>query len=176
MNVSGWQKPLAGKSKIQHILKGKKVSESRLTLTQLMGVDAANTLGHVHGGAIMKLSDEAGGIAAARHARQPCVTVAIDSMTFHSPIHIGNLVTVQAEVTWTGRSSIETRVIVTAEDVMTGKVTHTNTAYIVYVALGEDGRPSQVPEIIRQNDEEEARFARAAERQKSRLASKKKNL
>ena len=153
----------------------KKVSESRVTLTQLMGVGAANTMGHVHGGAIMKLSDEAGGMAAVRHARRPCVTVAIDSMTFHSPIQIGNLVTVTAEVTWTGRSSIETRVVVTAEEVMTSKITHTNTAYIVYVALGQDGRPTEVPKIICQTDEEEARFTRAAVRQKNRLDSKKKS-
>ena len=156
-------------------MNGKKVSESRVTLTQLMGVDAANTLGHVHGGFIMKLSDEAGGMAATRHARRPCVTVAVDSMTFHSPIQIGNLVTVQAEVTWTGRSSLETRVVVTAEDVMTGKVTHTNTAYIVYVALGPDGRPTEVPGFICQSDEEEARFERARARQISRLNSKKKS-
>jgi acyl-CoA hydrolase len=156
-------------------LNGKEVAESRVTLTQLMGVEAANTLGHVHGGYIMKLSDEAGGMAATRHARRPCVTVAVDSMTFDSPIQIGNLVTVEAEVTWTGRSSIETRVVVTAEDVMTGKVTNTNTAYIVYVALGSDGRPTEVPEIIRRSDEEKARFERAAARQKGRLRSKKKN-
>ncbi len=140
-----------------------------------MGVEAANTLGHVHGGYIMKLSDEAGGMAAIRHARRPCVTVAVDSMTFDSPIQIGNLVTVKAEVTWTGRSSIETRVVVTAEDVMTGKVTNTNTASIVYVALGPDGRPTEVPEIIHRSDEEKARFKRAAVRQKGRLSSKKRN-
>ena len=140
-----------------------------------MGVGSANTMGHVHGGAIMKLSDEAGGMAAVRHARLPCVTVAIDSMTFHSPIQIGNLVTVQAEVTWTGRSAIETRVVVTAEDVMTSKVTHTNTAYIVYVALGSNGRPTEVSGIISQSDEEKARFSRAAARQRRRLAARKKS-
>ena len=140
-----------------------------------MGVDAANTLGHVHGGYIMKLSDEAGGMAATRHARRPCVTVAVDSMTFDSPIQIGNLVMVEAVVTWTGRSAIETRVVVTAEDVMTGKVTNTNTAYIVYVALGSDGRPTEVPTIICRNNEEKASFERAAARQKNRLRSKKKN-
>lgn len=150
-------------------MSGKTVSESRVTLTQLMGPAQANTLGNVHGGLLMKLCDEAGGMAAAKHARRPSVTVTVDSMTFHSPVHIGNLVTVTAEVTWVGRTSMETRVVVTAENVLTGAVTHTNTAYFVYVALGEDGRPITVPLLICQTDEEKARYERAAQRQAQRL-------
>lgn len=142
---------------------------SRVTLTQLMGPGSANTMGNVHGGYIMKLSDEAGGMTASKHARRPVVTIAVDSMTFHSPVHIGNLVTVTGEVTWTGRTSMETRVVVTAENVLSGVVTHTNTAYFVYVALDEHGRPTPVPPILCTSDEEKDRFARAAERQAHRL-------
>jgi acyl-CoA hydrolase len=148
---------------------GKSPSESRVTLTQLMGPGSANTMGNVHGGHIMKLCDEAGGMAASKHARRMVVTIAVDSMTFHSPVHIGNLVTVTGEVTWTGRTSLETRVLVTAEDVLTGVITHTNTAYFVYVALDDDGRPAQVPPVSCTTDEEKARFARAADRQAYRL-------
>ena len=148
---------------------GKKVSESRVILTQLMGPAQANTLGNVHGGLIMKLCDEAGGMAAAKHARRPSVTVTVDSMTFHSPVHIGNLVTVNAEVSWVGRTSMETRVVVTAENVLTGAVTHTNTAYFVYVALGEDGKPIAVPPLICETTEEKERYERAANRQAVRL-------
>jgi len=144
-------------------------SESRVTLTQLMEPGSANIMGNVHGGYIMKLSDEAGGMTASKHARRSVVTVAVDSMTFHSPIHIGDLVTVTGEVTWTGRTSIETRVVVTAENVLTGVTTHTNTAYYVYVALDEEGSPATVPPLLCQSDEEQARFARAAERQAYRL-------
>src|SRR5210317_1238458 len=110
-------------------MEGKRASESKVTLTQVMNVTDANLLGNVHGGLLMKLSDEAGGIAAARHAGCPCVTVTVDSMTFHSPVHIGNLVGFAAEVSWVGRTSIETRVVVTAEHVLSGEITHTNTAY-----------------------------------------------
>jgi acyl-CoA hydrolase len=148
----------------------KPAAASRVTLTQLMGPGSANTMGNVHGGYIMKLSDEAGGMTASKHARRPVVTIAVDSMTFHSPVHIGNLVTVTGEVTWTGRTSMETRVVVTAENVLTGVVTHTNTAYFVYVALDEQGRPTPVPPISCTTDEEKARFARAAERQARRLS------
>ena len=147
----------------------KTVSESRVTLTQLMGPSQANTMGNVHGGLLMKLCDEAGGMAAAKHARRPSVTVTVDSMTFHSPVNIGNLVTVTAQVTWVGRTSMETRVVVTAENVLTGEVTHTNTAYFVYVALDEHGRPVTVPELICQTEEEKARCRRAAQRQAERL-------
>ena len=150
-------------------MEGKTVSDSRITLTQLMGPAHANFLGNVHGGLIMKLCDEAGGMAAAKHARHPSVTVTVDSMTFHSPVQIGHLVTVRAEVTWVGRTSMETRVVVTAENVLTGEVAHTNTAYFVYVALGENGRPIQVPALICETEDEQARFERAAQRQAQRL-------
>jgi len=151
-------------------MEGKRISESRVTLTQVMNVTDANVLGNVHGGLLMKLSDEAGGIAAARHACRPAVTVAVDSMTFHSPVHIGNLVTFSAEVSWVGRTSVEARVVVTAENVLTGEVTHTNSAYFVYVALDEDGIPTPVPPLICENEEERARFARGEVRRARRLS------
>lgn len=154
-------------------MEGKRPSESQITLTQLMGPADANTLGNVHGGFIMKLCDEAGGMAATKHARRPAVTVAVDSMAFHSPVSIGNLMTVRAEVTWVGRTSMETRVVVTAENVISGDVTHTNTAYFVYVALDENGRPVSVPPLILESEEENARFERAANRQALRLQRRK---
>jgi acyl-CoA hydrolase len=150
-------------------MKEKHGSESRVTLTQLMGPGSANTLGNVHGGYIMKLCDEAGGMCASKFARHASVTVAVDSMTFHSPVQIGDLVTVTAEVTWTGRTSMETRVVVLAENVISGEITHTNTAYFVYVALGDDGRPTPVPPIMCVTEEEKERHARATARQQYRL-------
>jgi len=154
-------------------MESKRPSDSRTILTQLMGPSEANNHGNVHGGHIMKLCDEAGGMAAVRHCRRPAVTVAVDSMTFHSPVHIGNLVTVTAEVTWTGSSSMETRVVVEAEDVRTGLVTHTNTAYFVYVALDEVGNKVSVPPLICETAEEKARMERAALRQAHRLEMRK---
>lgn len=157
-------------------MQGKPVSASRVTLTQHMGPNEANTLGNVHGGIIMKLCDEAGGMAATKHARRPAVTIVVDSMAFHSPVHIGNLVTVSAEVTWVGRTSMETRVVVNAEHLLTGETTHTNTAYFVYVALDEEGRPTLVPPLICETDEERERYARAEERQRYRLEQRKRGI
>ncbi len=151
------------------VVKSRRVDESRVILTQLMGVTDANTLGNVHGGIIMMLCDEAGAMAAVKHARRPVVTVAVDSMRFYSAVNIGNLLTVTAEVTWVGRTSLETRVVVTAEDAMTGEVTHTNTAYFVYVALDEHGEPTEVPRLECVSPEEKLRFERGADRQALRL-------
>jgi acyl-CoA hydrolase len=139
-----------------------------------MGVTEANVLGNVHGGVIMMMCDEAGAFAAIKHARCPVVTVAVDSMSFQSPVHIGNLVTVVAEVTWVGRTSIETRMVVTAEDLMTGVTTHTNTAYYLYVALNSDGSTVEVPPLICETFEEKALFEEGAARQERRLERRKR--
>jgi acyl-CoA hydrolase len=154
-------------------MEGRRVNESRIIFTQPMGVDMANVLGNVHGGIIMKICDEAGAFAAMKHARRPVVTVAVDSMSFHSAVNIGNLLTVAAEVTWVGRTSLETRILVTAEDLMSGHVTHTNTAYFVYVALDEGGQPAVVPPLICETDEERQLFDEGAERQALRLARRR---
>lgn len=154
----------------------KRPGESRVVLTQLMGPGDANPLGNVHGGVLMKLCDEAAGMAATKHARRPSVTVVVDSMAFHSPVQVGDLVTVSAEITWVGRTSMEIRALVNAENVLSGDITHTNTAYFVYVALGEDGRPTPVPELLCESEEERARFRRAEERQKYRLEQRKQGI
>jgi uncharacterized protein (TIGR00369 family) len=157
-------------------MEAKSAESSGVTLTLLMGPSEANLLGNVHGGVIMKLCDEAGGMAAVKFARRQAVTVAVDSMSFHSPVHLGNLLTISAEVSWTGRTSLETRVVVTAENVLSGEVTHTNTAYFVYVALGDDGRPTLVPPLLCETEEQKARFARAAARQQQRLLRRRQEL
>jgi uncharacterized protein (TIGR00369 family) len=129
----------------------------------------ANPRGNIHGGVIMKLVDEAGALCAMRHAQRQVVTVAIDSMTFHSPVQVGELVTLEASLNRVGRSSMEVEVQVTAEDPLTGECTHTNTAFLVYVALDKDGRPTRVPPLILETDEERRRWAEAEERQQDRL-------
>ena len=148
---------------------GRRVSESRIIFTQPMGLDMANVLGNVHGGIIMKICDEAGAFAAMKHARRPVVTVSVDSMSSHSAVNIGNLLTVEAEVTWVGRSSMETRILVTAEDLMSATVTHTNTAFFVYVALDDAGRPTHAPPLILETDDERRLFEEGAQRQALRL-------
>ncbi|HEX2622499.1 MAG TPA: acyl-CoA thioesterase [Phototrophicaceae bacterium] len=143
----------------------KHIADSRVTLSALMGPQDTNTLGNVHGGIIMKMVDEAGALAAIRHARAPVVTVAIDTMTFNEPIRMGNLVVCTAELTYVGRTSIEVRVEVNAENPIAGTSSVTNTAYLVYVALDPEGHPTPVPPLEYLTDEERARGELAKERQ-----------
>ena len=150
----------------------KPISASRVTLSQLMNLEHANLLGNVHGGSIMKLADEAGALACMRHAQKKVVTVAIDSMTFRQPIRIGDLIILNAEVSYTGRTSMEAEVQVLAENPITGERTHTNTAYLVYVALDDSGRPSSVPPLKAETEDEELKMEKAKERQQRRLEQK----
>lgn len=150
----------------------KSISASRVTISQLMHPEHANLLGNVHGGWIMKLVDEAGALACMRHAQRKVVTVAIDSMTFHQPIKLGDLVILNAEVTYTGRTSMETTVQVVAENPITGERTHTNTAYLVYVALDDDGMPTSVPPLEPETEEDQRKMDQAQERQQRRLQRK----
>ena len=128
-------------------MKGKTVNASRITLSQMMQPQMTNQHGNVHGGTIMKLVDEAGALACVRHSRQRVVTVAIDQMTFRHPVYIGDLVTFQAELSYVGRTSMEVEVNVYAENVLTGERRHTNTAYLVYVALDNYDKPCSVPPL-----------------------------
>ncbi|HKY53753.1 MAG TPA: acyl-CoA thioesterase [Anaerolineales bacterium] len=154
-------------------LSPKPISASRVTLSQLMHPEHANLLGNVHGGWIMKLVDEAAALACMRHAQKKVVTVAIDSMTFRRPIRLGDLIILNAEVLYAGRTSMEAEVHVVAENPITGERTHTNTAYLVYVALDDQGRPTQVPPLKAETDEEKQRMEQAAERQQRRLEERK---
>jgi len=137
-----------------------------------MQPEHANHHGNVHGGWIMKLVDEAGALACMRHAQTRVVTVAVDSLVFREPIKIGDLVTFTAEVTYTGRTSMEAEVQVTAENPITGERTHTNTAYLVYVGLDEKDHPTAIPQLVAETAEEKARLELAKQRQQRRIAQK----
>ncbi len=153
--------------------KGKRPSESAVVISRLMNPSDANPLGIVHGGEILKMVDEAGGLSAMRHARSPVVTVRLDSMTFLEPIYVGDLVIVKAMVNWVGRTSMEVGIRVEAENPVTGQRTHTNSAYAVYVALDDQGRPKPVPPLILETEEEKRRWREAEERQQIRLSQRR---
>jgi uncharacterized protein (TIGR00369 family) len=137
-----------------------------------MNPEHANPLGNIHGGWIMKLVDEAGALACMRHAQQRVVTVALDQMTFRQPILIGDLVTLTAEVSYVGRTSMEAEVRVEAENPVSGLRTHTNTAYLVFVALDERGRPVPVPPLIPETDRQKRRMEKGKLRQEYRQAQR----
>lgn len=153
-------------------LKAKPICASRISIAQLMQPEHANSQGNVHGGWIMKLVDEAGALACMRHAQRRVVTVAIDSMVFRQPIRIGDLVILNAEVSYAGHTSMEAEVQVIAENPITGEQTHTNTAYLVYVALDDEGKPVPVPPLFAETENEKQRLQQAQKRQEDRLSKK----
>jgi uncharacterized protein (TIGR00369 family) len=141
-----------------------------------MGPPEANLNGNVHGGVIMRLMDEAGASAAMRHSSRQVVTVAVDQVLFLEPIHLGDLVTIIAELTYVGRTSMEVRIDVNAQNLLTGQHTHTNTAYFVYVALEADGRPAPVPALTLETEADRRNWQAAQERQAYRLAQRNRRL
>jgi acyl-CoA hydrolase len=115
--------------------------ESRATMTELMMPNMANTLGNVFGGVVLSLIDRVAAVAAIRHARGPCVTVSVDRVDFRLPIHVG-------------RTSMEVGVRVEAENIVTGERRHTNSCYLTFVAIDEEGNPTPVPPIVVETAEE----------------------
>jgi acyl-CoA hydrolase len=137
-----------------------------------MGIEDANTAGHVHGGAIMRLCDEVAGIAAIRHCGTRVVTAGMDRMTFLVPVYLGQLLTVRSTVNAVWRTSMEVGVRVESEDVRTGEVTQTSTAYLTMVALDDDGRPTEVPPLAPETPDERRREQEAQLRRRNRLAER----
>ena len=137
-----------------------------------MGVTDANTAGFVHGGTVMKLCDEAAGIAAIKHSRRRVVTAAVDRMTFITPVHVGELLHLEAMVNAAWRTSMEVGVRVEAENPMTGELRHTNSAYLTMVAVDDDGSPVPVPPLECETPQEHRREQEAQVRRSNRLAER----
>jgi len=148
------------------------VRETEAALIRWMSITDANSAGFVHGGVVMKLCDEAAGIAAVKLCRTRVVTAAIDRMTFLDPVHIGELLTCRAAVNAVWHTSMEVGVRVEAENPRTGEVRHTSTAYLTMVAIDDDGRPTTVPPLRTESPEEERRMREAELRRSNRLAER----
>lgn len=147
----------------------KTVRDSAVVMAQLMLPGDANPYGYVHGGTIMKLVDSAAGVVAARHTRRRVATVAVDSMSFITPVKVGDLVVLKASINDVGRTSMEVGVRVDVEDLMTGDIRHTSSAYLVMVALDDIGRPVPVPGVVAETPDEIRRQQAARVRRSRRL-------
>lgn len=147
-------------------------SDSRAVLAHWMGPLDANGAGFVHGGTVMKLCDEAAGLAAVKHSRCRVVTASMDRMTFRVPIHVGELVTFQASVNAVWHTSMEVGVRVDTENPRTGARRHSNSAYLTMVAVDEQGSPVPVPPLLAQSDQELRREGEAQLRRRNRLAER----
>ena len=152
------------------------VSASRSELIRWMGVGDANLAGLVHGGTVMKLCDEAAAIAAIRHCGLRVVTAGVDRLTFVEPVHVGELLACSATVNAAWRTSMEIGVRVEAENPHSGERRHTSTAYVTMVALDEEGKPTAVPGVIAESDDEKRRLREAEVRRRNRLAEREEIL
>ena len=151
---------------------GKKASESRTLMTQLIFPLDTNHYDTMFGGKLMEYMDKVSAIAAMRHARSRVVTASTDSLDFLAPIHVGEVIEVEAFVTWTNRSSMEIYVSVTSENLYTGVRTTMVTAFFTFVALSEEGKPIPVASIIPESELEKKLFATAPERHQLRKKRK----
>jgi acyl-CoA hydrolase len=142
----------------------------RLSMTVLMTPDMSNFSGHVHGGLILKLLDQVAYTCASRFAQSYVVTLSVDRVVFREPIHIGELVTFQASVNYTGRSSLEVGIRVTTEDIREQHIRHTNSCYFTMVAVDDDGKPTPVRTHVPSTGEERRRWSEAERRRTQRRA------
>jgi acyl-CoA hydrolase len=147
----------------------RRVADSRTQLVQWMGVLHANSAGFIHGGSVMRLADEAAGVVAVKHSRCRVVTAGVDRLTFLDPVHVGELLTLTASVNAAWRTSMEVGVRVEAENPRTLERRHTATAYFTMVALDSEGRPTPVPQLVTETDDERRREQEAQVRRRNRL-------
>jgi acyl-CoA hydrolase len=142
---------------------GRTIAYSQSTTRRLMEVLDANVHGNVHGGVIMRMVDEAAAIVAIKHSRRTVVTARVERFDFLAPAYIGNVVTIHCAMNYVGRTSMEVGVEVTAEDLIVGEVRHIASSQVIYVALGDNGKPTPVPPLIAGNAEEQGRIDKARE-------------
>jgi acyl-CoA hydrolase len=155
-------------------LEAKSVDYSRVVMSHMLLPQDANSACIAHGGVVMKHIDNAGGVVAIRHTRGNCVTASIDRLDFHNPAFIGNLLTLKASLNMVGSTSMEVGVRVETEDLRTGEVRHTASAYLTFVALDENFRPRQVPPLLLETEDDRRRNRQAEDRRHVRLAEKSK--
>ncbi len=148
----------------------------QLSMTVLMTPDMANFSGKVHGGAVLRLLDQVAYACASRFAGRYVVTLSVDQVTFRQPISVGELVTFLASVNYTGTSSMEIGVKVVAEDILKRSVRHANSCFFTMVAVDDEGRPTAVPPLQPETQDERRRHAAALLRRELRQEMEQRHL
>ncbi|HEV2474381.1 MAG TPA: acyl-CoA thioesterase [Chthonomonadales bacterium] len=141
---------------------------SLVRVSQLMTPEWSNIFGNVHGGQVLHLADNIAYVCAARYSGTVCVTAAVDRVDFYQPIHVGELLNLEARVTYVGRSSMEVQIELYAEEIQSGSVRHTNTCNFTIVSL-VDGKPQPVPRLVCRTREDKARYIQAKMRREMGL-------
>lgn len=157
-------------------LPGRFVRESISEYSEFALPNDANTLGNMLGGRVMHLVDLAAALAAVRHSRCTVVTASVDHMSFLHPVRIGQLIVLRSSVNRAFRTSMEVGVRVEVENLVTGEIKHTSSAYLTFVAIDSEGRRVPVPPVIPETETERRRYEEAAQRRAYRLALREKAL
>lgn len=150
---------------------GRTVAETATTLSQIILPSQTNPAGTAHGGELLKMMDNCAGACATKHSRAIVVTAGIDNINFHAPVFMGNLASCHANVTYVSNRSMEIAVSIDAEDLLQGTKQCCMTAYFTFVALGEDMKPTMVPQLILENEIERQEY----EDGKARVQQRKAN-
>ncbi|MCZ6777824.1 MAG: acyl-CoA thioesterase [Acidobacteria bacterium] len=151
---------------------GRRPASSRVVMTSVVLPTDTNTRGTIFGGRILEMIDKAGAISAIRHCRSAVVTASIDQVHFLSPVHQGDIVSLEASVNQVFRSSLEVGVKVYSEEASSGRRCHTTTAYVTMVALDENGEPKAMPPLKLSTPGERARARAAEHRRRWRLKNR----
>ncbi|WP_193610488.1 acyl-CoA thioesterase [Nocardioides lijunqiniae] len=156
-------------------LEARTPSYARVSLAIITSQNEANLLGNIHGGEIVKLADTTAGAVAQRHSAGPAVTAALDEMAFLAPVHVGDIVRTFGQVNWAGTSSMEIGVRVEAQpwNEPSAETLHVASAYFVFVAIDEEGRPREVPPLGTEGPDDVRRLREAEIRRAHRLARKR---
>lgn len=156
-------------------IKTKHVRESVVTMTELVLPNHTNQLGNLLGGQLMHWIDICAALSASRHSNRVCVTASVDQIDFHHPIKLGQVVTLLAVVNRAFNTSMEVGVKVFAESHKEGTRIHTNTAYLTFVSVDDNGKPVQTNKIEPESEDEKRRYKDALKRREARLAESKKS-
>jgi acyl-CoA hydrolase len=158
------------------MIQPKKVSDSVITMTELVLPNYTNQLGNLLGGQLMRWIDICAALCGAKHNQRVCVTASVDRIDFHHPIKLGEAVSLVASVNRVFRTSMEIGVKVYAESFSEGKRIHTNTAYLTFVAVDKDGKPTLAVEAIPESEDEKRRYDEALIRRENRLKDRTKQI
>jgi acyl-CoA hydrolase len=150
-------------------MKSKTASESVAVLTELVLPNDTNVLGNLMGGRLLQWMDVASAIAAKRHCNRVVVTASVNNVSFNRPIHLGDVVTLQAKVSRSFTSSMEVFIDVWLEDRLSGEKLKCNEAIYTFVAVDQLGNPITVPELVPETEEEKIRYASALRRRQLSL-------
>ena len=149
-------------------MSSKTIKNSNVVMHELVLPNDTNVLGNVHGGRVMCLMDICAAMSAYKHARMPVVTASVDRLDFLAPAKKGDILKLQSSVNYAHTTSMEIGVRIDAEDPFTGDVMHTATAYLTFVAIDDKNKPTKIPKIIPETDDEKRRYERAKERHLTR--------